>query len=339
MAFEIATRRALPVHIAITGKTGSGKTLGALKLARGLVGPKGVICGICTERGRMSLYANDVEVGGFYVDEIHPPFSGLRFAAMINEAVEFGADAIVVDSGSHEWAGLGGAIDQAADLDPTGKLGAFAWKTPKQRHKRFMNTLLQTPCHVIVTLRGANKLVEGKDRNGKDTLIASPELIPVQEKEFLFDMTLHGIVDDATHETVWVKMPRELRGKVVDGIIERTTGEAIRAWVESGTAVDLALQGEKARLRNAAEEGSFALRTAWAETSKEHKLALKLMLDTELKSIADEADVAIERARVAALLEAGAADTSELPVRQINDDLDDEAPRRTPRSATATAYD
>lgn len=318
MAFEPATRKALPVHISLTGRTGSGKTLSALLMARGLVGPDGNIFGICTERGRMSLYADREDLKGsngisFYADELHPPFTPQRYKEKIDEAARLAkpGDCIVIDSGSHEWSGLGGCIDMAADIDPTGKKGALAWTMPKRLHKRYLNSTVQAPCHVIITLRGGNKLIAVTDEQGKVKYAEAPDLVPEAEKSFIYEMTISATIDDQTHIARFTKLPDPLVGKLANKVIDKSSGEVVRAWVNSGIAVDVTLQSERTRLRAAAEEGEFALRKAWELLSRAHKLALKDMLEDELKSIAAAADEAIAQ-RTASAAEPGYDD--DLPV-------------------------
>lgn len=53
-----ATRTARKGRILLWGKSGAGKTLTALKLARGLAGPEGTICVIDTDFEASTLYAD-----------------------------------------------------------------------------------------------------------------------------------------------------------------------------------------------------------------------------------------------------------------------------------------
>ena len=64
-AFTItpATQQSVKPLIGLYGKSGGGKTLSALYLMRGIVGPKGRIVGVDTENGRMSMFA-DLVPGG-----------------------------------------------------------------------------------------------------------------------------------------------------------------------------------------------------------------------------------------------------------------------------------
>ena len=54
-----ATRMQRKGRILLWGKSGSGKTLTSLKLARGLAGPVGTICVIDTDYEASTLYADE----------------------------------------------------------------------------------------------------------------------------------------------------------------------------------------------------------------------------------------------------------------------------------------
>src|SRR5260370_2688833 len=103
MSFEIhpATRQGIKPLVGFYGKSGSGKTLSALYLARGIVGRSGKITLIDSESGRGSIFA-DMVPGGYNVLNLDAPFSPGRYEEAIVEA-EKTADVVMVDSLSHEW--------------------------------------------------------------------------------------------------------------------------------------------------------------------------------------------------------------------------------------------
>ena len=69
-----ATRQGVKPLIGMYGKSGSGKTMSALLLARGLAGASGRVVLIDSESGRGSIFA-DLIPGGYSVVDIEPPFS------------------------------------------------------------------------------------------------------------------------------------------------------------------------------------------------------------------------------------------------------------------------
>ena len=69
-----AERAGAHLLIQLYGPPRSGKTYTALRVARGMVGPKGKIGVLDTESGRARLYSDKVP-GGFVVGELTPPGS------------------------------------------------------------------------------------------------------------------------------------------------------------------------------------------------------------------------------------------------------------------------
>src|SRR5437762_12326923 len=67
-----AERAGAHLLIQLYGPPRSGKTYTALRVARGMVGPKGQIGVLDTESGRARLYSDKVP-GGFVVGELTPP--------------------------------------------------------------------------------------------------------------------------------------------------------------------------------------------------------------------------------------------------------------------------
>lgn len=199
--FEIkqATRSVVKALVGFYGKSGGGKTMSALLFARGLVGPSGRIVGIDTENHRMSLFA-DLIPGGFSVIDLGEPFSPDRYWGAI-EAAEKVADVIVVDSMSHEWAGEGGILDmQEAEL--TRMAGAdnwqkresckmAAWIMPKMVHKKFVNRLLRSKCHVLCCLRGEEKTTMKRNDKGKIEVEKDEFTTCIADPRFIFEMLVN----------------------------------------------------------------------------------------------------------------------------------------------------
>ncbi len=105
MPFTKAKRTNAKLRLAITGTAGSGKTYGALLIAKGL---EGKIAVIDTECGSASLYSHLVD---FDVCNLTPPFDPRRYVQLIHEAENEGYSVIIIDSLSHEWNGDGGCLD------------------------------------------------------------------------------------------------------------------------------------------------------------------------------------------------------------------------------------
>ena len=296
MSFEIATRRALPVTLSLAGKSGSGKTYSALLLAKGLVGDKGKIAVIDTERGRASMYADDSRIGQYFTTELHPPYSPARFVEKLQEAIQWGADCIIIDSVSHEWSGIGGVLEQVDKMiEQNGQRYRMpAWGKMKPQHNNFVNHLTTAPCHVICCVRAKKKMIEQVDpKTNKKEWIELPDLVAEQQENFVYEMTAAALIDE-DHNAKWTKVPEPLKAVLVPGVINKDQGAAIKDWVSGGVSFDQEVNKHLGELRRiAGNQGRDGLNKYWTDTVQAQAPAiieeLKAHVD-ELGRMADEAD-------------------------------------------------
>jgi hypothetical protein len=199
MNFEIkkATRQGVKPLVGMYGKSGSGKTMSALLLARGIVGPKGRIVLVDSEAGRGSLFA-DIIPGGYDTIAIEPPFSPDRYYEALDVA-EAGADAVVIDSLTHEHNGEGGVLDmQEAELDRMAgddwkkreACKMAAWIKPKIAHKQFVQRLLRSKVALICCLRGEEK-THIKKESGQTKVVTDEFSSPLFDPRFIFELLLN----------------------------------------------------------------------------------------------------------------------------------------------------
>lgn len=284
MKIERAVREKTYTLTSIAGPSGSGKTYSALLYARGLVGPGGKIGFIDTENKRSRFYA-DV-AGGFDVIDLDPPFTSSRYVEAIKALEKAGYTAIVIDSISHEWEGSGGVLEQAEAIeDKTKRAGLHCWQKPKAGHKKLMNELLQTRAHLIFCCRVKEKVVQVKGQNGK-TEIVNEGFVVVQEKSFIYEMTVSMMLEEGTHVPIMQKCPGELNSAFPQGSrITTQIGGAVREWSDQGQAVDEALEADKREGLLVAAKGVAPLTQWWAALGKEKRARLETFKDT-LKSIA-----------------------------------------------------
>lgn len=233
--FQIADakREAVPPLICLWGMSGSGKTLSALYMARGIVGPEGCIAVLDTENGRAKFYAE--EVSGWKHVDMQPPFTPDKYSAGFKFCEDSGADIIIVDSSSHVWEGEGGVMDMAAK--DSGK-GLAKWNAPKIAHKRMMNNLMRSTLPVIFCTRAKEAMKQ--TGRGKDMQIVTDGWRPIAEKNFIYEMTLAlRLTENGRYDLTDSKVPKDLISVFPEGAqVNQSMGERLQSWLAGGEPVD-----------------------------------------------------------------------------------------------------
>lgn len=234
--FRPAQRSATKPLIGLYGPSGSGKTFSALTLARGFVGPQGRLGMIDTESGRGQLYS-DVIPGGYDVLTLGEPFTPARYIEAIRTAEKAGLDALVIDSFSHEWEGVGGVLDMATEIErKTGKPGLHCWKEPKLEHQKLVLRLLQTPLLVICCLRAKYRSRQIKnERTGKNEIIRDENATAIQDDGFLFELTVNAELRP-DHTMIVTKTSHPALASIfrTGQAIAAETGRALADWAKGG---------------------------------------------------------------------------------------------------------
>ncbi len=237
MSIEIkrAVRQRIWLKIAITGTSGSGKTWGGIDLAKGLVSDPTKILVLDTENESACSYAGSTDTEANWVFDhlpMHPPFTTAKYVAAIKEAVALGYEALIIDSVSHEWDAQGGILDQKSDLDARNGEKWGNWKAPKAAHADFKESLLQSPIHIIATMRSKQEYVLEKDERGKQ-VPKKLGLAPIQEKDSDYDFFLVFDIDRDSHLAIASKDRTNLFNNR-SFKVSREIGKEIRAWRDSG---------------------------------------------------------------------------------------------------------
>ena len=238
-----AKREGARLVIMLCGPSGSGKTRTALEIALGLAAHNPAAIGFLdTENRRGSLYADvfadpdrlDRTDEEFLIADLFAPHSPDRYIESIQIFQRAGVKVLVIDSGSHEWEGIGGCIEIAEGSNPNKP----NWAKGKREHKKFMNALLTCDMHVILCLRAREKAKpEMQKVHGVDKLVYVPlGMQPIAEQNVLYEATASLMLYDEGLRQEVIKCPGPLvpflaRG---EGYITAADGDQVRRWVEGG---------------------------------------------------------------------------------------------------------
>lgn len=292
---EEAQREGARLVVGLGGVSGGGKTFTALQLAWGMAKFDSKKVGLmCTENRRGRLYSEalkDAEgnVHRFMIGDLTPPFSPARYIEGIQAFVAAGVEVLVIDSVSHEWEGIGGCEDIAHAPGRDGQAPKQPrWNDAKREHKSFMNSMLQSPLHIIACMRAREKVKLVK-RDGK-TEYEPQGVLPIQEKNFTFELTASMMLWSGGKERDIIKCPAELEsifgrtGEVVSSYIDSDgvqhpwltadAGKRLRDWIDGASTVNDAVKNARDSLQLVCEQGMEALKTAWAALPKSIQKAI-----------------------------------------------------------------
>ena len=293
--FSKAVRRRVPLLVSFDGVSGSGKTYSSLMLAAGMVGPLGRVALLDTENRRGEMYADEPGImkafpNGYEYAEMKPPYSPARYIEAIKDAQAAGITCLVIDSGSHEWEGYGGC----SDIAENSKLkGMPNWIKGKLEHKKFMQTFLSAELDIITCLRAREKVKVVKDSKGENQFVPQG-IMPICEKNFVFEMTLSVMIEETTHRPIVRKVPAPLAHLFPDNLklITKEIGAQVLAWAESGSRAakaEVDIEDLKTQAIFAASEGTSVYQSFWGTLTTPQKNALKPFHE-ENKRIAKTAD-------------------------------------------------
>jgi hypothetical protein len=181
---------------------------------------------IDTENHSADLYAH---LGAFNVLALDKPFTPERYIEAMEVCEQAGMKVIVLDSVSQEWETI---------LEIHGAMvgNSFTnWGKVSPRHSDFVQKILQSPCHIIATIRSKQDYVL-TEKNGK--------MVP--EKVGLKGITRDGmdyeltiVLDlDIKHQATASKDRTNLFMDKPQFMVTDKTGELIRNWCESGKSLE-----------------------------------------------------------------------------------------------------
>ena len=240
MAFQVqqAVKKATKIRMSIAGPSGSGKTIGALRVAFGLCGDWSKIVVIDTNIDDALLYAGDkVEgIGQFGHIPFPNPHGPRRFIEAIDAALAYGAEVVVIDSASDEWAGIGGMLELHDQVK--GFNTAANWAKVNPAHQDFIKAMVeQKKAHIIATFRQKSKVaIDEVEENGRKTsTVRRLGMENIARPGTEYDFLLAVELDRDTHKADIITK----RGSMLPDMrpVELTVklGANLKAWAETGS--------------------------------------------------------------------------------------------------------
>lgn len=244
-----AVRERVPLLVGLTGASGGGKTLSALRLATGIARVvKGPIYFIDTENGRANHYADDFRFMHVPFDA-EPPESDWtpdRYVEALEYCRRDGAGVVIVDSASHEHEALHNAheaaLDKMAGNDWRKReaCNMIAWAKAKAPRKKLLSYVRRLNLNVIFCFR-AHSTVKPVKVNGK-TEIVNQGFVPVAAPEWVFEMTANVLLmpnsggvptwqSEYPGESLAIKNPVQFHRMFSERKpLDEDTGEALARW-------------------------------------------------------------------------------------------------------------
>lgn len=228
MELRKASRQKSRIRLALQGPSGSGKTFSALLIAIGLCKSWDKVALIDTENHSSELYSH---LGSFNVLNLNSPFTPERYIEAIRLCESSGIEVIIIDSISHEWEGPGGIIETHAGMAGNSFTN---WGKLTPRHNAFLQSILQSRCHVIATIRSKQDYILS-EKNGKQV----PEKVGLKavtregtdyEMTTVFDLNINHLATASKDRTGLFMDKPEFK-------ITSATGEQILAWCQQGSEV------------------------------------------------------------------------------------------------------
>lgn len=224
MGFQKAKREKIWVKVLLGGASGSGKTYSALKLAVGMskqCGGAGVAA-IDTENGRIRYYADEFD---FCDLQLSTPYTPEKYIEAIDTAVNSGFKVLIIDSLTHEW-------DYCVEVHNKMPGNSYTnWGKVTPRHDAFMEKILQSPIHILATVRGKDDYAQ-EQKDGK-TIVKKIGIGYKQRDNVEYNYTVTFNIDQETHIATVMKDNTHLFEGRYDMLTEKD-GENLYLWANSG---------------------------------------------------------------------------------------------------------
>ena len=226
MKLQEVKKQQIKLRVGLSGASGFGKTYSALLLAYGITNDWSKIAVIDTENSSANLYAN---LGNYSTLNLKSPYSPERYIEAIRTCENASVEVIIIDSISHEWNGKGGCLDLHEKLG--GRFQDWAKITP--RHQNFIDSILQSRCHIITTVRRKVDYSMDRDGNGK-TRVVKLGTKEITREGFEYELTLNLELINDNHLAIASKDRTGLFMNKPEFVISEGTGKILNNWCNDG---------------------------------------------------------------------------------------------------------
>jgi hypothetical protein len=242
-----AEREKLKFSAMFMGATGSGKTIGALITAKGLIKAKypdlddtsdkfwAKIGVLDTEHNRAKVYA-DTTIGGEYIGrflhaEFLPPFDVDSYIDGTQYLKSLGCEAVIIDSITHAWDDAGGILDLHQNMG-----GQFAtWQKINPIIKKlYLALTADQDLHIITTVRSKIKYEATATETGK-MRVSKIGLKPIMRDDFEYEV-LTALHFDEDHKVSVIKDNTQIFES--DVLLKSSYGVSLHNYLEKGVDVN-----------------------------------------------------------------------------------------------------
>jgi hypothetical protein len=245
MTLKKAQRSKSFLRLGLASPSGGGKTAGALIIAYGLLKEKypklpdneiwSKIAIIDTERGSGELYVGSeiagLKFGVYNAITLTPPFEVSKYIQAMDLCEQSGIEVCILDSTTHAWSGEGGLLEQQNNAAKRTNNSWTAWRDITPQHNKFVDKMLQSPMHVIATMRSKQEYVQEKDEQTNKTTVRKLGMEPEQRKGMEYEFTLFLDID-VDHNAYGAKDRTTLFDKKTFKITANT-GKQLMDWLNN----------------------------------------------------------------------------------------------------------
>lgn len=183
--FRVVSRQKIKASIMIEGIQGTGKSGLALVLARALASDWDKVFAIDTENKSLDLFdgikTHTADAFGNFVKAdltVDAGYAPSNYMKLREQAIEAGAEVVVMDSISHMWNRKGGLLDKVSEAQQAGLDNYRAWGTDENREEKeiIFDIVRSDKAHIITTVRSKEKFgLEFDDTRNKHKVVSLGE--------------------------------------------------------------------------------------------------------------------------------------------------------------------